>query len=256
MPSLSIITAVLNRADTLENCLASVAKQTMPLQHILIDGASTDSTPEVIRAYADSENRRGDREIIWRSEPDNGIYHAMNKGIALASGDVIGILNGDDQYADATVLERVIQQLQQTSADTCYGDLDFVDAAGTGHVVRRWRSGAYRPGRFYWGWMPPHPTFFVRKTLYSRYGDFNTALGTAADYELMLRFLLKHGASTVRIPMVMIKMRNGGASTVSLKNRLLANRMDRKAWLVNGLKPYPWTLCLKPLRKLPQFVPF
>jgi glycosyltransferase len=158
--------------------------------------------------------------------------------------------------------------------EACYGDLFYVKEQGSRHelqdsggttqnskfktpnfrVVRNWKSGEYSPERFYWGWMPPHPTFFVRRSLYERYGTFNLELGSAADYELMLRFLLKHEITTAYIPEVLVIMRTGGVSNVSLKNRLSANRMDRLAWQVNGLKPYPWTLFLKPIMKIPQFL--
>ena len=120
-------------------------------------------------------------------------------------------------------------------------------------IVRYWKSGDYNPQKFYHGWMPPHPTFFVRRAIYEKYGLFNLELSSAADYELMLRFLLKHKITTTYIPEVLVKMRTGGMSNASLKNRFRANRMDRKAWEVNGLKPYPWTLWMKPLRKVGQF---
>jgi len=120
-------------------------------------------------------------------------------------------------------------------------------------VVRYWRAGDYDVNKFYGGWMPPHPTFFVRRSVYEKYGSFNLSLGSAGDYELMLRFLVRHKITTAYIPEVLVYMRTGGMSNVSLKNRIMANRMDRKSWAVNGLKPYPWTLLLKPLRKIPQF---
>jgi glycosyltransferase len=129
-----------------------------------------------------------------------------------------------------------------------------VDSANTEKVVRVWRSGGFAPGKFYWGWMPPHPTFFVRRSVYQRLGGFNLDLGSAADYELMLRFLVRHRLKTAYIPEVLVKMRTGGISNRSLLNRLKANRMDRRAWEVNGLRPYPWTLPLKPLRKIGQWL--
>ena len=121
-------------------------------------------------------------------------------------------------------------------------------------IVRYWRSGEFDARKFYWGWMPPHPTFFVRRSVYERYGYFNLEMGTEADYELMLRFLVKHGVSSEYLPEIIVKMRSGGASNVTLGSRLRANRMDRKAWEVNGLAPYPWTLLMKPLRKVGQWV--
>jgi len=178
----------------------------------------------------------------------------MNKGVALAGGEIVGTLNADDVYADASVLDRVRKVFDDPEIQACYGDLDYVDARFPERVVRRWRSGAGTPAKFYRGWMPPHPTFFVRRSVYGRCGAFNTELGTAADYELMLRFLLKHGIRAAYIPEVLVRMRSGGVSNSSLGRRLRAHRMDRLAWEVNGLKPYPWTLPLKPLRKLGQFL--
>jgi glycosyltransferase len=196
------------------------------------------------------------------------MYDALNKGFRQASGEVVGVLHADDVYADDRVLAKVVEAFEKTGADSCYGDLEYITAEPPGgssewsealtldgwRVVRRWRAGGFRPEAFYWGWMPPHPTFFVRRSIYEKYGMFRLDLGTAADYELMLRFLLKHRISTTYIPDVLVRMRLGGKSTVSLGARLRANEKDRKAWYVNDLRPYPWTIPLKPLRKLPQFL--
>ena len=119
--------------------------------------------------------------------------------------------------------------------------------------MRHWKSGTFTPGKFYWGWMPPHPTFFVQREVYQRHGLFNLELGSAADYEIMLRFLVKHQLSATYIPEVLVKMRTGGVSNASFANRLAANRMDRKAWDVNNLRPYPWTIIMKPVRKISQW---
>jgi hypothetical protein len=135
-----------------------------------------------------------------------------------------------------------------------YGDLVYVDREDTERVVRYWKSGDYHPRRFYWGWMPPHPAFFVRRSVYSNYGLFDLEQGSAADYELMLRFLLKYGIRPAYLPEVLVKMRRGGMSNATLANRLRANRLDRRAWVVNELQPYPWTLWMKPARKLGQWV--
>ncbi|GAB4369592.1 MAG: glycosyltransferase family 2 protein [Deltaproteobacteria bacterium] len=246
-PSVSIVSSVLNGAATIGDCIESVRRQAPPAEHIVIDGGSTDGTVEIVRQYGDAVAR-------FVSEPDGGIYDAMNKGIALATGEVIGILNADDLYADDRVLSDVTKVFEDPSVDSCYGDLVYVDPSDTGRVVRAWRAGSFRKESFYRGWMPPHPTFFVRRAIYERCGLFNLALGTAADYELMLRFLLRHGISTVYIPRVLVKMRAGGASNRSLGNRIRANRMDRLAWKVNGLTQRPWTTLLKPVRKIPQFL--
>jgi glycosyltransferase involved in cell wall biosynthesis len=248
MTTISIITTVFNGAATLDGCLQSIDSQTFKnLEHIVIDAASNDSTLAVLDSFSASHRR------AW-SEPDAGIYDGMNKGLRLVTGDIIGILNADDMYADEQVLQDVCDAFAEPGVDCCYGDLKYVDFSNTAKTVRLWKSGKYNPGKFRWGWMPPHPTFFVRRTLYEQYGGFNLQLGTAADYELMLRFLLKNKATARYIPRVLVKMRNCGASNATFSRRMEANRMDRKAWAVNGLKPLPWTIYFKPLRKLGQWV--
>ena len=178
----------------------------------------------------------------------------MNKGIAMATGDIVGILNADDYYPSNDVLEKVTEQFKDPTIGACYGDLLYVDAENTEKVVRTWKSGDFEPEKFYWGWMPPHPTFFVRRELYEKFGGFNLGLGSAADYELMLRFLLKNHVKAAYIPEVLVRMRVGGVSNASFANRIKANRMDRKAWGVNDMRPYPWTLIAKPVRKLVQWL--
>ncbi len=246
-PSISIITAAYNAAMTIAGCIESIHGQSFPAECIIVDGGSTDGTLEVVERY-----RSRLAKVV--SEPDRGIYDAMNKGISLATGDVIGILNADDFYASEHALSRVAGIFSNARIDSCYGDLLYVHPANTSKITRTWRSGPFRERSFYWGWMPPHPTFFVRRSVYERYGIFNLALGSAADYELMLRFLVKNKITSAYLPEVLVKMRTGGVSNASLGNRLRANRMDRMAWEVNGLKPYPWTTAMKPLRKLGQFL--
>lgn len=244
---ISIITASLNNTATIEDTIRSVISQNhQDIEHIIVDGCSTDGTLDVVGKYRA-------HIATFISEPDRGIYDAMNKGIALARGEVIGILNADDFYADADVISRVAELFGDPSVDACYGDLVYVDAADTSRVVRSWRSSPCTERSFYHGWMPPHPTFFVRHTVYEKFGTFNTGLGSAADYELMLRFLLKNRVRARYLPGVMVKMRTGGVSNASLQNRIRANRMDRLAWEVNGLRPLPWTLLMKPLSKIRQF---
>jgi glycosyltransferase len=250
MLKISIITVVRNGAATLCDCIESVQQQSYPYEnreHIIVDGASGDGTLQLIEKYRSSFSR-----VI--SEADNGIYDAMNKGIALASGDVIGILNADDVYAHKNVLAKVAAVFDDDRMDSCYGDLNYVDRLQPSKITRRWRSGPYARSSFYQGWMPPHPTFFLRKRMYDMYGDFNPELGTAADYELMLRLLLHHNITTAWIPEVLVHMRSGGMSNMSLKNRITANRMDRRAWRENGLTPRLWTLWIKPLRKIGQYI--
>lgn len=255
---ISLITATYNAAATLRDCLECVKSQTTQgIQHIIIDGGSTDSTMEIVAEFQDNLS-------LVLSEPDNGIYDAMNKGLKLATGEVIGILNSDDFYPTHDTLDKVTKIFNDPEVEACYGDLNYVtelppsvaaDKRETEKykTVRYWKSGQYSPGKFYWGWMPPHPTFFLRRSVYERFGNFNLDLGTAADYELMLRFLLKHQIKAAYIPEVLVHMRTGGASNATLNARIAANRNDRLAWEVNELKPYPMTILLKPIRKIPQF---
>jgi glycosyltransferase len=155
--------------------------------------------------------------------------------------------------ADEGVLQAVIDAFSDAEVDAVYGDLVYIDRINTSGIVRQWRAGEFSRRKMYNGWMPPHPTFFVRREYFEKYGLYRLDLGTAADYELMLRFLLVHKVRVKYIPRVLVNMRAGGASNVSLRARWDANRMDRKAWQVNGLKPYPWTLWAKPMRKLGQW---
>lgn len=244
----SIITVVYNGAATIRHCIDSVLSQDFDsIEYIIIDGNSTDGTREVITSY-------GSKIDKFISEPDKGIYDAMNKGIKMASGDVIGLLNADDFYADTTIISQVVLSMINTKADGCYGDLNYVDGKDETVIRRNWVSGQYKPNSFLMGWMPPHPTFFVRKKCYDQYGDFRLDMGSAADYEIMLRFIFKNGIKLTYIPKVLVKMRTGGVSNNTLKNRIKANNSDRKAWLVNDIKPWFFTLWLKPVRKIVQFM--
>jgi len=242
----SIITATYNSANTILDTINSVHNQTYPnIQHLIIDGLSTDNTVEIVK----TSNFKGE---IYCGK-DKGIYDAMNKGIELANGDIIGILNSDDFYADDSVIEDVVKTFEETNCDAVYGNLLYVDEFDTKIIKRNWVSGSYKRENFLKGWMPPHPTFFVKKELYSKYGNFNISLSSAADYELMLRFLFKYNVNLAYLQKPLVHMRVGGKSNVSVKNRIFANLEDRKAWKINGLKPYWYTLYFKPLRKLSQF---
>ncbi len=244
---ISIITATFNSAATVTDTMRSIAEQDHPnIEHIIVDGKSSDDTVTIVRAFPHVA------KVV--SEKDNGIYDAMNKGIGLATGDIIGILNSDDVYSHDKVLSKVAAAFTDPSVDAVYADLQYVDPENTNRTIRTWKAGNYRPGSFYYGWMPPHPTFFVRKKIYSDAGLFNISLRSSADYELMLRILLKNKVRAGYIPEILVRMRAGGQSNATLKNRVIANREDRMAWQLNGLKPYFFTLYLKPLRKLSQFI--
>ena len=210
----------------------------------MIDGASTDGTVDIITTHKNTLDA-----IV--SEPDKGIYDAMNKGIALATGDVIGMLNADDLYADDNVLANIAAAFANNTIDALYGDLDYIDKAGK--VVRKWRSGDYAAGKFNWGWMPPHPTFFCRSSLYKTHGLYSLDHGTAADYELMLRFVHLKQVAVFYLQKIMVKMNTGGVSNSNLANRVSSLLCDYRAMKNNQVKMPVVALILKPLSKLRQF---
>lgn len=244
---ISIITATYNSAATVRDSLDSVAAQSyQPIEHIIVDGLSADQTLEIVAQYP--------HVAKVTSEKDKGIYDAMNKGIGMASGEVVGILNSDDFYAHPRVIEKVMKHFEDPRVEAVYGDLQYVSQFNTSKVVRTWKAGSFRKRSFLYGWMPPHPSFFVRRKAYEQYGLFNLTLKTAADYEIMLRFLFKNEMEVRYVQDILVKMRTGGASNASLKSRMRANREDKRAWQLNGLRPGLFTLVLKPLRKIKQFV--
>jgi glycosyltransferase involved in cell wall biosynthesis len=246
-PRVSIITTTYNSASTIADTLRTVAEQDYPqIEHIIVDGVSKDESLDIVARFPHVT------KVI--SEKDEGIYDAMNKGIRAASGEIIGILNSDDMYANAAVISKVVKAFEDPAVQACYADIQYVDAMDTNRITRVWKAGSYTPQSFYWGWMPPHPGFFVRKSVYEQVGFYETKFRSAADYEMMLRILLKHRLPAAYIPEVIVKMRTGGVSNASLKNRIRANRDDREAWRLIGLKPYFFTLYLKPLRKISQFL--
>lgn len=248
MLKVTILTVVYNGGKTIKECINSVLRQDFcNIEFIIVDGCSTDGTLEIVKSYGDKINK-----LI--SEPDKGIYDAMNKGIAMASGDIIGILNADDSYAYGSVISDVVAKFETENSDGVYGDLVYVDNLIDQNPLRKWVSGSYKRGKFLWGWMPPHPTFFLRKKCYTAFGAFRLDLGSAADYELMLRMIHIHSIAIDYLPQTLVKMSTGGASNRSFINRLKANSNDRKAWRVNNATPYFFTLYLKPVRKIFQFL--
>jgi len=243
----SIITICYNSEATIRETITSVLSQSYAdIEYIIVDGASKDSTCEIVRSF-------GDKISMFVSERDKGIYDAMNKGVKLATGDVIGILNSDDFYADANVVSDIVHTFEKTGARGVYADLVYVDRENINKIKRTWKSGLYEEGKFLFGWMPPHPTFFVKREVYEAYGHYTTELRSSSDYEFMLRVIHKENIRVGYLPRVITKMRVGGQSNVTLANRKKANREDRRAWEMNGLKPYFFTIALKPLRKIHQF---
>lgn len=244
----SIITVCYNAESTIEFALQSVLNQDYKdIEYIVIDGASSDMTLSIIKKYEGKIAK-----IV--SEKDNGMYYAINKGIELATGDVVGLLHADDFYASNKIISRIVTEFQSKNIDAVYGDLQYVFKEDINKVFRNWNSNPYNPSLFLKGWMPPHPTFFVKRKCYKDFGKFNTTFSISADYELMLRFLYKHNIKATYIPEVIVKMRVGGVSNISIQNRIKANMEDRRAWKINGLKPNVLTLFLKPLSKLRQYI--
>ena len=243
----SIITPTYNSAATIRDTVRSVVEQSHPqIEHIIVDGASKDNTVEL----ALSEGHKGPVLI----ESDNGLYDAMNKGIQMATGDVVGILNSDDFYSHTHAIDHVVHAFKKHNRDSVYSDLLYVDTQDTTKVLRTWVAGKFHRRHFLRGWMPPHPTFFVRRSIYESYGSFNLNLKSSADYELILRFLFVHKISVEYLPGILVHMRAGGQSNRSVFNRLTAHREDYNAWRLNGLSPKWYTLMMKPTRKIQQFV--
>jgi glycosyltransferase len=248
LKKISIITVTYNSAATLEETILSVISQDYAhIEYIIVDGESSDGTMQIAEKYKSSISR-----II--REKDKGLYDAVNKGIDAASGDIVGILHSDDFYTSTSVISSYVKVFEEQDCDAVYADLYYVDRNNTSKIVRTWKSGKYQKGSFLDGWMPPHPTFFVKRQVYEKYGKFSLELKSAADYEFMLRVIHKNQISLQYLPQFTVKMRAGGKSNESLKNRVNANLEDRKAWEMNGLQPRFYTLYLKPLRKLMQFL--
>jgi glycosyltransferase involved in cell wall biosynthesis len=244
---ISVVTVCYNAGATLEHAIRSVAAQDHAArEHIVVDGGSTDGTAEILRRHAAGLAR-------GVSEPDRGIYDAMNKGIALATGEVIGFLNADDEYANPAVLGRVAAQFADPAIEACYADLVYVDQKDLQRVVRYWRSRPYEAGLFERGWMPAHPTFYVRRRVYERYGGFDLAYCLQADFELTLRFLAVHRIRSVYVPEIWVRMRTGGATNRSVGNVLRGNAEAWRAARRHGLRVGPLFVVRKVLSRLPQF---
>jgi len=242
---ITVVTVVFNGAATLERTIRSVlAQRDVPLEYWIIDGGSTDGTVELIRRYED-------RLAGWVSEPDGGIYEAMNKGLSRATGDIVGFLNADDVYAHETVLSRIRSAFTTGPAvDAVYGELVYVDADD--HVRRYWRTGPVSPRFFPAGDVPPHPAFFVHRSTLLASGGFRTDLRLAADYELMLRLLHKEGRPARYLPEALVRMRAGGVSNQSGASVLQGLREIRRAWRLYGLTPPPLLLPRLLFRRLWQ----
>ena len=244
---ISIITPSFNSVEIIESAIKNVLSQDYPnIEYIIIDGGSTDGTLKVIDKYKNKIAK-----VV--SEKDKGVYDGMNKGIKLATGDIIGILNSDDFYTSENVIKKVVRTMKEKNADCCWGDLVYVDKENTDKIIRNWKSSEYKEGKFKRGWHPPHPCFFVKKWVYEKYGLFNLDFPISADYELMLRLLEKHKIKSCYIPQILVKMRIGGQSNKSIKNIIKGNIECYRAWKINGLKANPLIFFFKPLSKVTQY---
>lgn len=228
---ISIITVAYNSAATLRDTIESVLLQDYDnLEYVVVDGGSRDETVDIIRA---NESRFGGR-MRWISEPDKGLYDAMNKGIRMATGDVVAVLNSDDFYHRGDVISRVAAAFDDAEVEAVYGDLVFVSPDNLDKVTRYYSSKAFRPSKFRYGFMPAHPTFFAYKRLFEQYGYYDTSFGIAADFDLLVRFLYTNGVRTRYLSFVFMKMRSGGIST-TLRNKLKMNREIIRACRKNGI---------------------
>lgn len=247
MMKVSIITVCFNSAETIEDSILSVLSQDYKnIEYIVVDGSSSDGTLDILTKYRSQIHK-------YISEPDDGIYDAMNKGLKIATGEIVGFLNSGDFYTNQNVITEIAEAIKDNSVDCCYGDLEYVACHDVGKVVRMWRSRPYTPGLFREGFHPPHLTFFAKKQLFEKYGYFNLDFDIAADYELMLRFMERHDAKSCYIPHVLVKMRNGGTSNRSLKQIIKANFQCYKAWRINGFEVSIVTILKKPFSKIFQY---
>ena len=242
----SIVTVTYNSEKTLRTTLESVAKQSFisNIEHIIIDGKSSDNTLGIAKDFPHIH------KII--SEKDKGIYDAMNKGINNASGDIIGFLNSDDWFYSREIIEEISYAFDQNDIDAVYGDLVFVENENDTNPKRIWISEPYKDKSFLYGWVPPHPTFYVKSSVYKKYGLFNPDLMFAADFDIMCRFIAKENIKTIYLPGFKVKMRLGGATTKNLANIIKGNIEIFNSLYKNGFNPGPFFIIQKILTKLNQ----
>lgn len=239
---ISVITPTYNSISTLKDCIESVLNQTYAdVEYIVVDGASTDGTPHLIRSY---ESAFGGR-MKWVSEKDAGLYDAMNKGIGMASGDVVGVLNSDDFFTTPFVLAQVAKTFATQDIDAVYGDIHFVEPDNLKKCVRYYSSVFFYPALFRFGLQPAHPTFYCKREWFERLGGYRLDLKIAADFELLTRFLWKNRLETEYLKLDFVTMRLGGISTQSLRNRHVLNLEDVKACHLNGLRTHYLLVCCK-----------
>lgn len=244
---ISIITATYNSASTVRDTIESVLHQTYPnIEYLIIDGASKDSTLNIIQKY----QSQFDGRICCISEPDKGIYDAMNKGIQLATGDVVGILNSDDFYTSIYVVENLVKEMQQAEVDAIYGDIHYVDGKDITKCVRYYSSSIFRRSLMRLGFMPAHPSFYCKREVYNKYGTFNTSYQVAADFENLLRLIFVNRIKIAYLPMDFVTMRIGGASSSGMQSHKQIMRDHLKALRANGVYSNVFLLGLRYLYKL------
>lgn len=249
MTRVSIITVSFNSAETIRDTIESVlAQDYKDIEYIVVDGASEDSTMEIVRSYGSCVTRSV-------SEPDSGIYDAMNTGINISTGEFIGFLNSDDFYASDRTITSVVKVFQEKLVDAVYGDLCYVKQKDTSRVVRYWRSSNFRAGAFCDAWCPPHPTFFVKRSVYEQFGGFDLSFDIAADVELMMRFLEVHRITSAYIPEVLVRMRMGGETNRSIQNVIRQNCEIMSALRMHGLlSSWPRFIVHKAWSRIGQFI--
>ena len=254
---ISITTVVFNNKKHIEGCIESVLNQSYKdIEHVIVDGGSTDGTVERIQSLKVKceKSKVNNRKFKFVSEKDSGIYDAINKGIKNSTGDIIGLLHSDDVFADETAIEKVMNKFVKEETDSVYGDLEYVSADEINKKIRYWRAGDCSINKLKHGWMPPHPAFFVKKDVFSKFGMYSTEYKVAADYEMVLRLLWSERITTAYLPIVITKMRWGGASNRNIPSIMLKSREDYKALRANSV-PNPFiAVFLKNVRKLRQFI--
>ncbi|HAF28011.1 MAG TPA: glycosyl transferase [Bacteroidales bacterium] len=245
---ISIITVCYNSEYTIQNTINSVLNQSYSdIEYIIVDGNSTDNTKSIITSYANKIS-------CFISEPDHGIYHAMNKGIRMATGDIVGMLNADDFFTNQEVVQRIVKEFENKDIDAVYGDVQFVNPENINRIVRYYSSSKFKPNKFKYGFMPAHPSFYVKKDLFEKLGYYKEDYLIASDYELLIRFLFKGNLLYKYIERPLVTMRSGGISNKSLKNRFILNKEIMRACKENGIKTNYINIYSKYFRKINELI--
>lgn len=244
---ISIITAVYNREDTIMDTLVSVERQDYGVyEHVIQDGKSVDGTLALVKSF---ENDK----LVVHTAKDAGLYDGINKGIEASTGDIVGFMHSDDFFADDKVLSKIANKFEDPEIDGVYGDLEYISASDPTKIVRKWKSGQYHKKKLAQGWMPPHPTLYLRRSVYQSLGLYDTSFSISADYDAILRYLGQGNLQLAYIPEVLVKMRVGGKSNKSILNMIQKSKEDYRAIRKNSIGGVI-TLISKNIRKLPQFI--